>query len=168
MFLLSSSDCFLRVWMGSWRFRSSMSLITAVLTNNMVCSVYYRRHVTFRVWKSLYNSVALCDGGGSVTCVCVGGGAGGGRGGTMEPQRKRGRCVCFWGTDKQTRDRQRERGEKWRAREVIAGKREDNNANWHFRNEIPVALATGPGLGATGKGVRVSEGGRERLQRGLR
>lgn len=31
--------------------------------------------------------------------------------------------------------------------EVVAGKREDNNANWHFRNEMPVALATGPRLG---------------------
>lgn len=31
--------------------------------------------------------------------------------------------------------------------EVVAGKREDNNANWHFRNEMPVAVATGPWLG---------------------
>lgn len=68
-------------------------------------------------------------------------------------------CICVF--MRQEHKNWLERGREIERREVIAGKREDNNANWHFRNEIPVALATGPGLGSSeGWGwVRVSEWG---------
>ena len=62
--------------------------------------------------------------------------------------------------------------EREREREIVAGKwkREDNNANWHFRNEMLVALATGPWLEATmtrwGRVSKCSEEGWGRTRAG--
>lgn len=80
-----------------------------------------------------------------------------GDGDTTKPMKVRVVFVFVWRTDGQTHSHLEG--------EVIAGKREDNNANWHFRNEMPVAVATGHGLGSSAEGVRMGENGWEGLQR---